>query len=262
VNSSFRQRVAAGRLTAGTFVKTAAHEVVELLGHVGLDFVVLDAEHAPLGIETLDRMVLGARSANLPCLVRLLALHPGLAGQVLDLGADGIVAPHVRDAESARMAVAETRYHGGRRGYSPSTRAGHYGRLPVAEHAAESASGISVWCQVEDAEALDHLDAIAAVDGVDVLFVGRADLTISLGASGPSDQRVAQAVREIANAGARHGKSVGIYVATMAEAGALMNEGISVFACGSDQSHLAAAGASIMQARLALENNVHATEAP
>lgn len=252
----FRDRVTAGQMLAGLFVKTAAHELVEVLGHTRLDFALLDAEHAPLGIEALDRMLLGAHWVGLPCLVRLPALHPALAGQVLDLGAAGILVPHVADGDAARAAVAETRWRGGRRGYSPSTRAGRYGRSDAVSH---PASDPSVWCQVEDAAALDHLDAIAATDGVDLLFVGRADLAVSLGVSGPSHPRVAAAVREIANSGARHGKPVGIYVATMAEAEALMREGIGVFVCGSDQSHLAAAADAVMQALSRLEKGADAT---
>lgn len=247
---AFRQRVSSADLLAGTFIKTGAHETAELLGRAGLDFVVADAEHAALGISELDRIVLGARSVGLPCLVRVPALTPAACGRVLDLGAAGVVVPHVMNAETARAAVAEVRYTG-RRGLSPSTRAGDYGFGVSATHAARADASVSLWCQIEDAAALDCLDEIAAVEGVDALFIGRADLahSLSVTANAPA---VAEATAAIAAAGRRHHRAVAIFLADMAEAPELLALGITVFVCGSDQSHLAAAARGIVAARGAL----------
>jgi 2-keto-3-deoxy-L-rhamnonate aldolase RhmA len=240
MDAGFRERVRSRQPLVGTFIKSGAHEIAEVLGGTGIDFAVIDAEHAPLGLDRIDRLVLGAHSAELPCLVRLPALAPALAGQMLDLGATGIVVPHVADAEAARAALAESRYRGGRRGYSPSTRAARYG-ADGPGYAQRADAATLVWCQIEDPEALDHLDAIAAVDEVDCLFIGRADLAMALGVTA-SDPVVIEAVRAIAAAGQRHGRTIGIFVASMEEVPDLLALGITVFACGSDQSHLAAAG--------------------
>ena len=248
MDTGFRRRLLAAEVLAGTFIKIGAHEVAEVLGAAGLDFAIIDAEHAPLGVERIDRIILGARTAGLPCLVRLPVLAPTLAGQMLDMGAAGIVVPRVASAASARDGVGECRYHGGRRGFSPSTRAGRYGFGDPADHAAQADAQTTLWCQIECVDGLRRIDEIAAVDGVDVLFIGRADLAHSLGVA-MDDDVLAAAVRTIAAAGRRHGRRVGIYVAQLAEARALLPLGITLFACGSDQGHLAAAGRQIAQAR-------------
>jgi len=243
----FRERVRRRQPLVGMFIKSGAHELAELLGGTGIDFAVIDAEHAPLGLDRIDRLVLGARSAALPCLVRLPALAPALAGQMLDLGASGIVVPHVANAAAAEAAVAEARYAGGRRGYSPSTRAARYGADGSAGYAERADAGTGIWCQIEDPAALAAIDAIAAVEAVDCLFIGGADLAMAMGAA-PGDAAIADAVRAVAEAGRRHNRAVGIFVASMAEVPDLLALGITVFACGSDQSHLAAAGRSMAQA--------------
>ncbi|MBD3760410.1 aldolase/citrate lyase family protein [Rhizorhabdus sp.] len=247
MQTSFRDSIRSGRPLVGTFIKTGTSETSELLGHAGLDFAIADAEHAPLGLERIDRVVLGARSAGLPCLVRVPALAPALVGQMLDLGAAGVVIPHVRDADIAREAIEEARYVGGRRGFSPSTRAGDYGLHDPSGHIARADAAVTVWCQIEDASALNHLDAIAAVQGVDVLFIGRADLAHSLGC-GARDGRLDEAVRAIATAGRRHGRAIAIFVGSMEEAPTLASLGITIFACGSDQSHLATAARAMRRA--------------
>ena len=248
MESLFRQRLLADEVLAGTFIKTDAHEVAELLGAAGLDFAIVDAEHAPLGLERIDRIVLGARTANLPCLVRIPALAPSIAGQMLDLAAAGIVVPRVASAAAARDAAGECRYRGGRRGFSPSTRAGRYGFGDAANHVTQADAQTTLWCQIECVDGLRAIDAIAAVDGVDVLFIGRADLAQSMGVA-PDDDVIAAAVRAITAAGRQHGRKIGIYVADMAEARLFRPLGITVFACGSDQSHLAAAARHILRAR-------------
>lgn len=251
IDDRLRRAVRERAPLVGTFVKSHGHEVTEVLGGTGIDFVVLDGEHAPLGLDRIDRLVLGARSAGLPCLVRLPALAPALAGQMLDLGAAGIVVPHVADAAAAEAAVREARYAGGGRGYSPSTRAARYGVDGDGGHAARADAATVVWCQIEDAAALDRLDDIAAVEGVDALFIGRADLALSLGVA-PDHARIGEAVRAIAEAGQRHGRAVAIYVASMDEARELRALGISIFVCGSDLSHLAAAGRALAASRAGL----------
>ena len=247
MDTGFRERVRRRQPLVGTFIKSGAHEIAEVLGGTGIDFAVIDAEHAPLGLDRIDRLVLGARSAALPCLVRVPALVPALAGQMLDLGSSGIVVPHVADADGARAAIAEARYLGGRRGYSPSTRAARYGADGPAGYADRADAATSVWCQIEDPRALGHLDAIASVEEVDCLFIGRADLAMALGVAG-GDPTVMEAVRAVAAVGQRHGRTIGIFVASMEEVPDLLALGITVFACGSDQSHLAAAGRGMTRA--------------
>lgn len=232
---TFRDRLA--RPLLGTFVKSASHQVMELLALGGLDCAIIDAEHAPFSPGDLDRMILAARGGGLPVLVRVAGLDPAPIAACLDMGATGIVVPHVRSAEEARAAVAAAKYSG-RRGFSPSPRAGGYGTRGADAYLAAADGETSVWCQIEDAEALDQLDAIATVEGVDCLFVGRADLSLSLGASGTADPRVADAVRSIGAACRRAGRTAGLFVPGTSEVPQRTAEGYSAFICGSDQSWL------------------------
>jgi 2-keto-3-deoxy-L-rhamnonate aldolase RhmA len=237
-DSNLRERVRKGEMLLGTFLKTASHQTVELLGQVGLDFLVVDAEHAPFDRSDLDRILLAARGVDLPCLVRVLTVSDGTVGACLDLGSIGIVVPHVSSESAARAAVAAAKYRGGIRGFSPSTRAAAYGDTKNADHLLQSDRSIGVWCQIEDAAALEVLDEIASAPEVDCLFVGRADLAVSLGVDGPQAPVVREAVAAIAAAGRRYKVAVGIHVADVTEIDDFRSLGISVFICGSDQSWL------------------------
>lgn len=124
---SFREKVRDGAALVGSFVKTGSHQVIEVLGAAGLDFAVVDAEHAPFDAATLDRMALASRAARLPCLLRVPELAAAPIGQALDLGFAGVVVPHVAGADAAKQVIDAAKYAGRQRGYSPSTRAGGYG---------------------------------------------------------------------------------------------------------------------------------------
>jgi 2-keto-3-deoxy-L-rhamnonate aldolase RhmA len=242
---ALREKVRAGRPAIGVFIKTASHQVVELMGRAGLDFAIVDAEHAPFDPLTLDRMALAARAWDLPLLVRPAGSDAAFIGQALDMGFSGIVAPHVDSAQGARALADAARFDRGRRGFSPSTRAGGYGAPDARAYREGADRETSLWCQIEDASALPRLDEIAAVDEIDCIFLGRADLALSLGVDSQSDPKVVDAVRATAEAGRRAGRAVGIFVGSPQEIAPLAELGISVFVCGSDQSWLLAQGRAI-----------------
>jgi len=241
----FRVAVRGGQTLLGVFIKTASHQTVEVIARTGLDFAIIDSEHAPFDPLTLDRMALAGRAAGLPLLARAPDHGAAFIGQALDMGLAGIVAPHVDSPQAAERLLAAAKFDRGQRGFSPSTRAGGYG-VPDARAYRETADREStLWCQIEDAAALAHLDAIAAVEDIDCLFLGRADLALSLGVDSQGDPKVVEAVRATAQAGARHGRAVGIYIGSPAEIADLAALGITVFVCGSDQSWLIAEGRRI-----------------
>jgi 2-keto-3-deoxy-L-rhamnonate aldolase RhmA len=111
----------------GTFVKTGAPQIIEILGGAGLHFAVIDAEHAPFDRATLDVMVIAARSVNLPLFVRIPDMNTATIQSALDLGASGLLVPHVDSADEARTLVARTRFIDGERGFSSSPRFAGYG---------------------------------------------------------------------------------------------------------------------------------------
>jgi 2-keto-3-deoxy-L-rhamnonate aldolase RhmA len=239
---NLRERIRSGETMLGTFVKSPSHHVSEVLGHAGLDFAIIDAEHAPFGIGDVDRVVLGARSANLPCLVRPPDHSVSFINQCLDLGAAGIMAPHVTDSERASGLAAAMKYAGGQRGFSPSTRAGGFGSMAAVTYRARADAETSLWCQIEDAVALPHLDAIARVEGVDCFFLGRADLALSLGVERNDDSKMKSAIAAIADAAKRNAIAFGLYIGDTSEIPAFLPLGATVFVCGSDQSYLLAQG--------------------
>jgi 2-keto-3-deoxy-L-rhamnonate aldolase RhmA len=240
MSQGFRQSVRDGAVLLGTFIKTASHQIPEVLGRGGLDFAIIDAEHAPFSLSDLDRMVVGARAGGLTCLVRMPDHAAAPIGQVLDLGADGVLMPHVKTAQSAQQVLTAAKYSFGARGFAPSTRAGGYGAPDAAAYRRAADAASSVWCQIEDAEALTNLDAIAAVEDVDCLFLGRADLSLSLGVDSQRDPKVVAAVRATAEAGKRHGRTVGIFIGDLAEIPDLLAIGITVFVYSSDHGFMLA----------------------
>lgn len=245
---TFRERLRGRHLVTATWVKTPHPHVVEVLALSPLDALVLDAEHAPFDRTALDLCLLAGRAAGKPVLVRPASNDPAHLLQALDGGADGVVAPHVRSAADAQALVAACHYGPGgslgTRGFAGSTRAAGYTTSGMARHR-EAAKDVLVVAQIEDAEALDEIDAIAAVSGVDALFIGRADLTVSLAAATPDDPRVIEAVRRICAAGAAAGVAVGMFLARVEDVAEWRGHGASFFVLQSDQEFVLKGAAAL-----------------
>lgn len=221
----------------GTFVKTCSPQVIEVLGTAGIDFAVVDAEHAPFDRGQIDLMVMAGRASGLPVFVRVPDHAPSTILSSLDCGAAGLVAPHVDSVEQARAIVDAARFSGGHRGYSSSPRFAGYGSLGRAAALAKGDEAM-ILCQIESGEAVEAAADIAALPGVSGLFVGRADLSLSLGETSIDAPAVEAATRRIAQAGRAAGKRVGMFVGSMSEAESFIAAGIDWFVVGSDQSIL------------------------
>jgi 2-keto-3-deoxy-L-rhamnonate aldolase RhmA len=222
--AAFRTRLRSKAPLAGTFIKTPSPILCEVLGASRLDVLCLDAEHAPFDRLALDGCVAALRAADMPSLVRTPSAAPEHILSVLDMGASGVVLPHIRSAKEAAAAVAASRYGRGggdwpRRGYAGSSRAAGYGTRAISDHLA-AAADIAVILQIEDVEALNELDAIAAVEGVDALFIGRIDLTVALGETSPFANPVLRACETIASAGRAADVAVGTFTPDLKEVGA------------------------------------------
>jgi len=233
---SLRQRLTAGDNLVGTFLKTPTSHATEIVGGVGFDFVVIDQEHAPFDRTSTDIALLASQALNIPALVRVPGADAILS--VLDCGAAGVLVPHVATADYAREVAALCRYRGGRRGFATSTRAGRYTAVPMWQHIKDSDANTLVVAQIEDPEALDNIDAIAAVEGIDALFIGRGDLTAAYGDESKDPPAVRAAVERICTAAKKAGKPVSVYVGTDAEAAWLKSLGANMFVLSSDQGFL------------------------
>jgi 2-keto-3-deoxy-L-rhamnonate aldolase RhmA len=237
IHRAFRQRLLAGERLLGTFLKTPTAHATEILGEAGFDFVVADAEHAPFGRGDIDTVMLGARAAAIPALVRVQSAHHWEILNALDCGAAGVLVPHVTSAEGLREIVSAARFTGGTRGFSNSARAGRYGTLGFKEHVAAGDECTSILAMIEDPIALDRLDEIFAVEGLTGAFIGRGDLSVAFGADTPADPRVEAAVLRICEAAKRHDVRLLAHVGSTAapEARWLGDLGVTGFIVSSDQ---------------------------
>jgi len=236
----FRQRLRAGERLLGTFIKTPVTHPVEIIGSLGFDFVVIDQEHAPFDRVTLDALILAGRAAGVAVLVRVAAGEARDILPPLDSGAQGVLVPHVSSGAIARDIAAEARYAGGRRGFTNSSRAGRYGAAGFQEHVAACDAQTAVIAMVEDLAALDVLEDIGAVAGLDAFFIGRGDLSIALGVDRPSAPEVVRATEKIAAAGRAAGKALCAHVDRIdsPDVAWLGSLGVSAFIVASDQGFL------------------------
>lgn len=232
---TFRARVAAQELLLGTFIKTPTGHATEIFGDVGYDFVVIDAEHAPFDRAALDITIMAARAGRIAALVRVFSPVPSELLSVLDCGAQGVLVPHVLSVKKARDVAQACRYRGGKRGFSNSPRAGRYGGLGLWDHVAHGDKVTTVIAQIEDPEAIDVVDEIACVDGIDALFIGRGDLTVAMGAASPDAPEIRAACEKIFAAGKKANKPVMVFSGTSADMQAMRAMGASGFVMASDQ---------------------------
>ena len=242
---SLRDRLRAADPIVGTWIKTPHPHVVEVLGRSALDLLVLDAEHAPFDRTTLDLCLLAAR--DMPVLVRPASAAHDPILQALDGGATGVILPHIRSADEARALVQACHYQPGGRGFAGSTRAAGYTTLGMAKHRA-AARGVTVIAQIEDAEAVEAIDEIVAVEGIDAIFIGRIDLTISMGVESPDDPAVVAAVERICSAARRAGRTIGMFVSRTEDVPGWRAKGATMFVLQSDQEFLLKGAAALMDA--------------
>ncbi|WGS48489.1 aldolase/citrate lyase family protein [Paraburkholderia sp. D15] len=221
----------------GTFVKTGAPQIIEILGGAGLHFAVVDAEHAPFDRGTLDIMVIAARSVQLPLFVRIPDMQATTIQSALDLGVSGLLVPHVDSADDARRLVARTRFLDGERGFSSSPRFAGYGALGM-KSAVDAGNGTTVICQIESRAGCAAAREIAAVDGVAGLFVGRADLALSFGLTDARAAAVMQATVDVLAIARDAGKTGGVALGDAHECEEFARMGATWFVIGSDQSLL------------------------
>ncbi|MEA5163236.1 aldolase/citrate lyase family protein [Cereibacter johrii] len=232
--TGFRARLRAPEPILGTFLKIPSTQPAEILATLGFDFVVIDEEHAPFNPETTDAILLACRAHGMAGLVRV--RQPADILRVLDCGADGVLVPHVASPEIAREIVALARYSGAR-GLSPTTRAGTFGATDVAEHMRRQDQRCAVIAMIEDAECLDRIDAILATDGLDAVFIGRADLAASMGPAA-ANGGIERAV-DLVLAGARDaGMPTLILSSDRTEADRFRSQGVTGFLTMSDQGFL------------------------
>jgi 2-keto-3-deoxy-L-rhamnonate aldolase RhmA len=192
-----RAKIAAGQTCYGSYISSTDPVVTEALSSFN-DFFWIDAEHNALTLETIQLHLMATRGSEAAGIVRVPWNDPVLIKPVLDIGADGIIAPFVRTADDVRRAVAACRYPpDGVRGYGPR-RANRFGKLRQLDYIKEANENIIVVAQIEHVDALNHLDEILAVPGLTSIQVGPNDLSGSMGLMGqPNHPDVVKVIRTI-----------------------------------------------------------------
>ena len=231
----FKQWLAKGaRIPFGTWLMSAAPATAEALGHCGFDFLVVDMEHVP--IETPDLVNILRAVAVTPAqpLVRIAANDAIIVKKVMDAGARTLMFPFIQTAAEAAAAVRATRYPpDGIRGVAAVHRGSHYGRIPDYFKQANATTAVII--QLETPEAIERMAEIAAVPGVDALFVGPGDLSAAMGRIGEISHPEVQALIEHAARMARDlGKPIGIVGPNPAMVARFLGYGYDFVAVASD----------------------------
>jgi 4-hydroxy-2-oxoheptanedioate aldolase len=183
MGSHFKERLCApdSRLL-GMFVKFPTMETIEILASAGLDFVIIDMEHAPLSVDVVYRMVVTAELAGMSALVRLRGHEPATANMFFDAGASGVLIPHCSPYETARELITDMLFPPrGRRGAGGGGRATRWGIDGPDEYRRGGESGVVRVPMIEDPQAVEDIERILDIPGVDAVFIGQGDLTQTLG---------------------------------------------------------------------------------
>jgi 4-hydroxy-2-oxoheptanedioate aldolase len=238
---ALRARLAAGTPTVGTFIGTASAVTAEVCAAADFDWLLLDLEHGSGGEEQVRSVVPAAASYGVPTVVRVESGARIRIGRVLDNGAAGVMLPRMDTVEQVREAISHLYYPPrGDRGVATYNRACHFGLDTGAlDRANDQVLGV---VQIESGRAVDNASEFAAIDGVDVLFVGPRDLSHDLGVPGRFTAPVyLDALEQVRLAAHKHGKACGLLVGDGAAAAAKRAEGWTFVAIGSDSTLLAAA---------------------
>lgn len=235
--NTFRHHLLTKKLLIGTFQKTPNMMISEVLASTSIDVVCIDAEHSPFDRRDLDSTIFAYRAADKPSLVRIQSAAPEHILNVLDCGATGVVVPHVDSEEKAKSIAKSARYGDKGRGYAGSTRAANYTGNTVAENLANNQHN-TVIAQIEDLDALGVIDDIAAVEGIDCLFIGMMDLTVALDCNSPKDEPVIEAAKKICAAANKADRRLGIFVADLNDVSYWRDQGVTLFLLGSEHGFI------------------------
>ncbi|HEX5628296.1 MAG TPA: 2-dehydro-3-deoxyglucarate aldolase [Usitatibacteraceae bacterium] len=232
--NAFKRDLVAGKRLIGCWCSLANPNTAEVLGLAGFDWLLVDGEHAPNDVTSLVPQLMALKDSVSAPVVRPPWNEPVIIKRLLDAGFHNFLLPFVESAEQAKAAVASTRYPPrGIRGVSVSQRSNRFGTVP--DYLKVIDDNITVTVQIESRPGLENVDAIAAVDGIDGVFVGPQDLAAALGHLGnPSHPDVQKAMKHLFERTRAAGKAAGTLAPVEADARRYMEWGATFVAVGSD----------------------------
>lgn len=240
-----RRRLTEGRTVLGIWQQLAHPAIAELMAFAGYEMVLIDMEHGPGSVFDTANMMRAIAGTGSSAMVRVPANDPVFLKRLLDQGPDGVMIPMVESAEEARAAVSACRYPpGGKRGWAAGVaRAARYGFDP--DYTLETSLDLVIACQIESVAGVENADAIAAVDGVEVVFIGRNDLAADSGHILDLDHPEVDAlVARAFEAARRHGKKAGTVPSAKRDWRSLFKDGYDVVVPSADTSFLRDAAAA------------------
>jgi len=251
--NSLKKKLAAGKKALGLWLALGNNATAEIAGLAGYDWVMIDHEHGPGDFQSAIAQMQALAAFDTTCLIRVPWNDQVYIKRALDAGAEGIMVPMIETPDEARAAVAACRYppNGIRGAATSSVRAADYG-IREADYVANAEARLMIICQIETPKGIDNIEAIAAVEGVDMLFVGPSDISTNLGYAKQRDHPEVKAV--LADVEKRI-KDAGKWMGTVLRFGLdpqdLFDAGYDIVSGGSDSAHIRNAAVAQVKAHRA-----------
>lgn len=237
---NLKKRIQQGETVNGCWLNLGSSLTAEIVGLAGFDWVLIDLEHGAGSEKDILFQLQALESTPTATIVRVESADHARISRALDMGADGVMCPKIKTVEDAKAVIKGMYYPPfGNRGVAKMVRATGFG-INFDQYYAESKENILGVIQIETVESLNHLDEIAALDGVDVLFIGPADLSMELGIFGQFNNPIfLEAVKNIVAAADKAGKATGILFFNPDDYKKYHDMGIRFIACGADATFVA-----------------------
>lgn len=214
----------------GAFLNISSPNLVEMIGFAGYDFCIIDTEHGSFNNQRIEDCLRAATAAGIPCLVRLSKLDGHQIQAALDMGADGVQVPQVDTVEQARAAVEFGCFPpNGVRGYGSTTRDAKYGFLTRAETIEKAKLEKVSVIQIESQEGINNLKEILNIPGIDIIFIGTGDLSLSLGYGSAGDPRILELLKKVIPEICAAGKVAGVHISDWSWLDSLIGLGARYF---------------------------------
>jgi len=234
MKNPLKEKLLNGKVAIGTFVQIGHPDITEMLSQVGFDWLLLDGEHGPFGIETMQMMLQAMGGTKTVPIIRIPWNDPVFIKRALDIGAYGLLIPLVSSKQEAEDAVHAMRYPPiGIRGVGPRRASRYY--LDVKEYVVTADKELLTIVQIETKQAIDNISEILSLEGVDAYFLGPMDLSAALGHIGEvNHQEVEEAISRVLTVGKKAQKIGGIYVLGVGDMQRRIEQGFQFICLGSD----------------------------
>jgi len=238
-----------GGAAFGVFVAIPSPAIIEMCGHAGFDFAIIDTEHGAISADCLENMIRAAEASGISPFVRVRNCLPESILMALDRGAMGIVVPHLTSPEQALAASQACRYYPlGNRGMSAAGRAAGFGKMPPDEYFAKANREVIFMPMIEDIAGIENIDAILAVKGIDMILVGSGDLSQACGVPGqPMHPKVQELVGNVYSAAQKAKVAFCAIAKDRAMIEMWKSKGVNCFIAGDDQRIIFGALSTLFQ---------------